>query len=530
MKIRTTANQNRQDQGVILILTLFVLFLVIALVTQLSLGAQVAHTATVNRAVETRMQMAAVSAAEEVLTMLKDDGSGAGSSGLSSALAGPTAFPGMDGSNFGDTGFPGTGDQGDPNAEGEEGEGEEADASQSDSFEDAWARPMRLSMGDLEITTFVQDENGKFNILALISGAPEDREEAFERTVRILDRLRDEFDDDLQEFEARTVVENIRRYMDTDSRTIDLPLMPRNSLADEDLNTRLQSLEELLLVEGVTPELYYDQLRDRERIAPGLETVFTIWTMPEYDPQSPSGSLGDESAGDNAAQDPGFGASAAPAGTDSSDPLDPNRIVEGEGGLEGALEGDPPIGPLINLNTAHPAVLYGMLPTTRLPPVKITNLLEWRNETDEEALEEQDSADVDPQEVELRESVYGVDEPEPKNFLKSLEELAEIDGFQAEQLDGDQQQELQSLFGVQSDVFRVCIYLRQSSQDEWEPERRYQEEPVRTLRLEATVWRRMAGEEVKILFLEPWHEVPYTRWRIPDFQDELPPFRAPRYE
>jgi hypothetical protein len=24
--------------------------------------------------------------------------------------------------------------------------------------------------------------------------------------------------------------------------------------------------------------------------------------------------------------------------------------------------------------------------------------------------------------------------------------------------------------------------------------------------------------------------VPYTRWRIPDFQRDLPPFRPPRYE
>lgn len=519
MKLSTTRRQASQEQGVILILTLFVLFLVIALVTQLSLGAQVAHTATVNRAVDTRMRMAAVSAAEEVLTMLRDDGAGAGSSGMSSALAGPGAFPSMDPSALGaESG------QGDPDAEGEE----EADASATDSFEDAWARPMRLSMGDLEITTFVQDENGKYNILAMISGTPKDREEAFERTVRILDGMRDGFEDDLQEFEARTVVDNIRRYMETDSRTVDLPLMPRNSQTDEALTVRLQTLSELLLVDGVTEELFYDQLRSRERIAPGIETVFTIWTMPEYDPQSPSDGLGGDNeaaAPDQASDfgDSGTGTGAAPAG-------DPNRTVEGEGGLEGALEGDAPIGVLVNLNTAPAAVLYGMVPSTRLPPVKITNLLEWRNEVDEETLAEEQSADLDPQDVELRESVYGVDEPEPKQFLKSLEELAEIDGFQAEQLDAEQQEELQSLFGVQSDVFRVCIYLRQSSQSEWEPERRYQEEPVRTLRLEATVWRRMAGEEVRILFLEPWHEVPYTRWRIPDFQDDLPPFRAPRYE
>ncbi len=539
MRVLPSRRAARSQRGVILILTLFVLFLVIAMVTQLSLGAQVAHTATVNRAVDTRMRMAAASAAEEVLTLIKDDATGNASSGLASALAGPGAFDGFDpGAMEGlgaDQGFgadPGLGADGqDPAAE---GEGEE-DASNSDSFEDAWAKPMRLTMGDLEVTTFVQDENGKYNILALVSGDDEAREEAFERTVRILDQMREDFDDDLQEFEARSIVENIRRYMETDSRTTDLPLMPRNSLEDEDLETRLQSLEELMLVERITPEMYYDQLRE-DRIAPGLQTVFTIWTVPEYDPPSAGeGAAGAGASGPGAAV-PGLGAAAgadpnAAAGPGAgADPNDPNRVVEGEGGLEGALEGEAPIGILVNLNTAHPAVLYGMFPTTRMPPVKITNLLEWRNEVDQEALDERESADEDPEDIALRESVYGVDEEDPKQFLTSLEGISQIDGFSQEQLDPEVQAELQSLFGVQSDVFRVCLYIRQTGQEPFVPERRYQEPSGRTLRLEATVWRRMAGDEVKILFLEPWHEVPYTRWRIPDFQRDLPPFRPPRYE
>jgi len=539
MKLLPRQSRTRpQQQGVILILTLFVLFLVIALVTQLSLGAQVAHTATINRTVDTRMQMAAASAAEEVLTMIRDDANGQASSGLAGALAGPGAFPGFgpDGAAPGDSsgldGQPTSGDGTDG-----EGDGSEEDASASDSFEDTWARPMRLSMGDLEITTFVQDENGKFNILALISGDDDQRQEAFERTVRILDMMREDFDDDVQEFEARAMVEDIRRYMQTDSRTLDVPLMPRNSLKDEDLETRIQSLQELLLVDGITPELYYDQLRDRERIAPGLESVFTIWTMPEFDPPSSAGSSNDASAASSDANGDS-GTQGAPAdsglGANDSSGADPmatgDRTVDGDGGLAGALEGDPPIGILINLNTALPAVLYGMMPTTRLPPVKITNFLEWRNEVDEEAVAAEDTADEDPQERELRESIYGVEEPEPKQFLKSLEGLTEVDGFQEDQLDPEIQAEVQALFGVQSDVFRVCMYLRQQGQDEWEPERRYQEAPGRTLRLEATVWRRQAGDEVKILFLEPWHQVPYTRWRIPDFQNDQPAFRPPRYQ
>ena len=37
------------------------------------------------------------------------------------------------------------------------------------------------------------------------------------------------------------------------------------------------------------------------------------------------------------------------------------------------------------------------------------------------------------------------------------------------------------------------------------------------------------GEGPKIVYLRRWHEVPFRRWRIPDFQRELPPFRAPQY-
>ena len=49
------------------------------------------------------------------------------------------------------------------------------------------------------------------------------------------------------------------------------------------------------------------------------------------------------------------------------------------------------------------------------------------------------------------------------------------------------------------------------------------------LRLKAVVWRRQGEDGAKFVFIEPWHEVTQTRWRIPDFQNELGAYFPPEY-
>jgi len=193
------------------------------------------------------------------------------------------------------------------------------------------------------------------------------------------------------------------------------------------------------------------------------------------------------------------------------------------------LDGSPPIGTLININTAPRAVLEGMFPSVELTPVKVTALLEYRNEVDEDALEERDTADEEPEDQELRESIYGEYEPEPKQFFRSLEQVAEVEGFGAEELEEETQAEIQGLLGVQSDIFSVYVIANRKLDSEWEPSRRYQEAPGKAMRMKAVIWRRTTQDGVKLVYLEPWHEVPYTRWRIPDFQRDQPPFEAPSY-
>ncbi|MHC4823648.1 MAG: hypothetical protein ACYTEP_06485 [Planctomycetota bacterium] len=536
---RTDARRRARgdERGIILILTMFVLFLVIALITQLSLGAEVAHQATANRSSHLQMELACLSTAEEILTMIKDDASGEASSGFSSALSGPGAFPGMEGmegmSPDGLGADPTGADSGQDGEEGEEGE-EEEDASNSDSFEDSWSRPMRVVVGDIEVSTFVDDENGKFNLHLLLVEDEAQLDENRERAVRILDALRNDFEDDLGDADARRIIDDLMRWMEVDSRRPELPLVPRHSLDEEAQTTMLGSLEELMLLESVDQELFYDQLRPDERIAPGLESVFTIWTIPAFEEAGSESLASDaEMSADGSGASNSLGADQGPVlgddGSQPQDPVDPDRVVQGEGGMEGVLEGDPPIGTLINLNTANRAVIEGMFPSGQIQPVKVNALLEYRNEVDEDALEERESADEEPEDRELRESIYGEEEPDPKQFFRSLEQVAEVDGFGAEELDAETQAELQSLLGVQSDIFSVYVIAHRKSDPEWEPERRYQEPMGMSLRMKAVVWRRTTQDGVRMIYLEPWHEVPYTRWRIPDFQRDLPAFRAPRY-
>ena len=534
------SSARRGERGVVLILTLFVLFLVIALIAQLTLGAEVAHQATMNRSDRLRMRLAIRTASEEILTMIADDASGEASGGLGGALGGAAgmadALGGAAGGLGGDSSAPGDAEA----AAGEEGAAGEEDASNSDSFEDAWARPLRVMMDDIEVITFVQDENSKFNLHLLLVEDELSAEENYQRAVRILDHMRDDMPGDLGESDARIIIDDILRWLQVGSRSLELPQMPRHSLKDEDEYTMFSSLEELMLLKSVTPDLFFDRLDDNEMIAPGLETIFTIWTTPAFggsgaaslaadSPLSGDASAADGSGAAGANQSGAGAAGAANAGANSNANGPMNNTVQGEGGMQGVLEGAPPMGTKINLNTAPRAVIEGLFDPQELTPAKVKALLEWLDEVDEEALEQQNNAEEDPDDRELRQSLYGEQEPEPKHFLNTLEEIAEVDGFGAEELDEDTQAKLQATVSVQSDVFSVYVFATRKIHSDWQAERRYQEAPGHTLRMRAVVWRCTTADGVKLVFLEPWHEVPFTRWRIPPFQRDLPVFEAPRY-
>ncbi len=523
------ARARQRERGIVLLLTMAVLFIGIALVAQLAVGSSVAFLSMRNRADSVRMELACRSAAEEALNLLRDDAAGAdgGMSAMGSALGAGGFDPGAGAEGAAGDPAAAAGGEAAAGAAGEEDAG-----ANSDSFEDTWSKPMRIRMGDLEITTFVQDENSKYNLHLLAVSDPERQKLEFDRVVRILDRLRENMDGDLDEFQARVIVEDIVDWLDPRRRSQDLPLAPRHSLGErQDADKALMSsLEELLLLEHVDEGLFYDQVRGEE-IAPGLESVFTIWTAIDFAAPG-SGGLEDGAAAGADGADGAAGGVPVAGGSGGAPELptgEQDEEIRGEGGLEGALQGGAPIGTKINLNTTPRAIVEGLLPEFKLPRNQTAEIIQWRNEVDEEELELRDAEDVDAEDQELRDAMFGEQEEDPRHYFKSLEDLRKVPGFEEGQLPAEVEQELLDLVGVESDIFSVYLYARVVQDMDWQPERRYEEMPGSVIRLRAVVWRRTTQSGPVLLFLQPWQRVPATRWRIPDLQDELPVFVPPRY-
>ncbi|MCH2101720.1 MAG: type II secretion system protein GspK [Planctomycetes bacterium] len=529
-----------REGGVILLLTLFVILITYALVAQLTIGTSVSYRVAENSADRIRMTRAATDvSAEELLRMLADDMPGG---------AEDEAVAGADGL------VSGLGGQGDPGEGGEE----EDDGSNSDSRNDDWWRPTRFPIGEMEVHGFVQDENSKFNILSVFHPDQEVREQNRERFVRILDFLREDFEDDLDTRESERILEEFIEWCEGDLRDLEYPLPQRHSTlllaqlaseaelasrpgndtesggGDAEQATGLTqelylpySLEEMLLLESVTEEVFYDEVRTRDRIAPGIETVFTIYTTINFDPPSADelNEVGDGSAND--LSDVGAGADVQDSGEDESETDEGSSLTAPVGGLDDILEAPAAIGELINVNTAHPSVIKGMLRTDQFPSFFVEQILRYRNEVDEETLAEQEGEDRDFNLVELQRAIFREDEKVPTRYFRNLEDLTNIEGWE-DRLEAEQREAFEALIGVQSDIFSVYLWCRLPDEG-WEQENHYEEPPGPVLRLKAVVWRRQGEDGAKFVFIEPWHEVSRTRWRIPDFQDELGAYFPPDY-
>ena len=536
-----------REGGVILLLTLFVILITYALVAQLTIGTSVSYRVAENSSDRIRMTRAANDvSADELLRMLADDMPG-GAEDEAAAAADQL------GSSFGDQGAG-------PGAEGEgEGEEEEDDGSNSDSRNDDWWRPTRFPIGEMEVHGFVQDENSKFNILSIFHPDEETRDANRERFVRILDFMREDFEDDLDTREAERILGEFVQWCEGDLRDLEYPLPQRHStmllaqLASEaELAARpgnndagsgggeteqepqqIQelflpySLEEMLLLESVTEAIFYDEVRSRDRIVSDDAAASEIYTTINFDPPSADelGEVGDGTANDLSDVDTGV------EGTDSNEGLDDDAddssLTNPIGGLDDILEAPAAIGELINLNTAHPAVIKGMLPTEQFPSFFVEQILRYRNEVDEETLAEQEGEDRDFDLVELERAIFREDEKVPMRYFRNLEDLTNIEGWE-DRLEPEQREAFEALIGVQSDIFSVYLWCRIPDEG-WEQENHYEEPPGPVLRLKAVVWRRQGEDGAKFVFIEPWHEVSHTRWRIPDFQDELGAYFPPEY-
>jgi hypothetical protein len=170
------------------------------------------------------------------------------------------------------------------------------------------------------------------------------------------------------------------------------------------------------------------------------------------------------------------------------------------------------------VNTAPVAVLKALMDDRDVAPRFWDEVLEFRNQIDEEIEENED-----PPKDEYGEPIT------VKKFFHQFEDLAQIDGY--EEIEPIHQGDLRNLMDVKSQVFSIYVTARRpTAQDDAggrelskEALQRQEEEGeglVRTVR--SVVWRRDSGDgAVEIVPLLRWEVVDYVPIEVVDFPDRI---------
>ena len=494
-----TAPKESAESGVALILVLIFSILLYIIVAELVTTGRTARLVGENAALLSRMRNHLEYTLTQVEQVLIDDLAAAAAEG-----GGDGGIPGLGGG--GDApGLPGgLGGGGEGGGEGEAG----ADpAASADSSQDAWYPSTPYAEGDITTYAMVEDENRKFNILAMVSKDQEFAKESVDRFTRLIDALREDTDFDVDSSTARRMSTEIVEWMQARQRNPDG--MPRPPLKSDEPSFDSISvplhLDELMALNTVTPELFYDLVFDN-RVNLGLESVLTIWTSTSLDPGDPEKNRRREqrtnrdTASSGAGATPGEeegGDGGGEAGGEPSEPGDPND-PESELTPEG-------LGIKININTASWPVLRCLVDRSEISDSVIEALLRYRNE-EAETEEEGGEQNYDTQ------LLLG-EEPQKQVFadlaaLEEVEEWANLANLEAKE-------KFLSMLTTTSDVFTVhlaSIFKRN------------EERRVYVIRKARTIFRREEGGDAGAVLipLGPILEVRHGVRVMPiDFQDEV---------
>ena len=147
---------------------------------------------------------------------------------------------------------------------------------EGDSESDDWNRKelKQRTDGEVALKQWITDECGKFNLSRLTQGTEAQQTRAKDILVRILDRFRDETDEDLSLGTAQDLAERIVAYLKRDSGVSGTVPRPKTSTPGVPM-----LLDELVFVD---PKRMPDLLRDMEtkengKIAPGLWRYLTVF-------------------------------------------------------------------------------------------------------------------------------------------------------------------------------------------------------------------------------------------------------------
>jgi hypothetical protein len=492
------------QRGAALLMSMLVLFVLVALVFQISVTAQTDARSTRNDVNLTAMDLACESALLQVYDSLATDGDAAGAA---ESTGTPAAAPTGEGAAPADP-------NADPAATAAAPGGEEAAV---DSRRDEWAQPQRTEINEMRLRIIVQDEDSKYNVLNLLNPDEKEADAAFARVVRILDQCRDGTDADIDESMAQQMAQAMREHM-TKRKT---SAFPRASLLTDDEENQDQgyplSLREFQVLKPFE-ESHFRDFRDGDgKIVHTIEAFLTVWSslassaemLEERSTATPAAATppaNNTNNANNANRPPNAAAQAAAPAAGAA-----QRLAKSETNGYG-----------INVNTAPAAVLKSLFDDREVAPRYWDKVIEHRNleEEKKEGEEEEDPADAPLDE-------YGRPVIKRRIFEKTSE-LAELDGW--ENLVPAAQDMINKLCSTQSHVFTIYVIARRSTAIEGESSdvpdsaeaMRMEEERgdslVRVVR--SVVWRTKREDKVVIVPVMRWEVLDYIPHEVVDFPDE----------
>lgn len=513
-----------RERGVALVLALIFSILLYILVAELVVSGRMVRATGENDALLARMRTQMLYQLRETEDQLladlgsgsEDPAGGDGGGGLGGAMGGALGGGGAGTTGAGTTGTSGAG-QGLGalgGGAGGEGEGEQSDpAAGCDSSRDAWFAPIGHPDNDVTTYVFVEDENRKFNVLSLWSPDEKFAEFSRDRLVRLIDSLREDSDFDVSSSDAMRIAQELLDW----GRRPGTEMMPRSRLKSDDPKRRevagLMHLDELLLLQSVSEELFYDKVLDG-RYYPGLESVLTIWTSLRVDPGNPEKvarlraaaqargeTVPDGGSGANPAAGSAPGGAGAPGG---ADPRSPGQASDEPVQPDG-------LGIRINVNTAPRAVLRALFPIEVIPDRVIDAILKYRNEVDEEAQQQAQDAQASGDGAQATD--FGdlrLGEDVKRKFFATTADLEKVEEF-AKLADPQVKSDFQKALTTKSEVFTIHLATLY---------KRSEENRVYLLRRARSVVLRLDdGADGKIVPLVPFEERVGLRLQPIDIQE-----------
>lgn len=490
MRILRQPTPSRERRGAALLLSVLVLFVLIAIVYQIRIGTLTDARVGQNDVGLSVIERAIESAKWDVYELLKVDGEESAAGGEEGAAPGPTAGAG-------------------------EGEGGESEAP-TDSSKDEWASVQRTSINEIDLRILVEAENAKYNVLNILNEDEDEAEEAEQRIIRIIDLYREDTEADLSDRDGENMVREMKEYIMERNRG-DWPQPELLTHDPENENVFLpMSLRDFLVLESWQPHFFRCYRDENDRRVHSLDQFLTVWSSPGLASEVETGAEG------QAAPTPDPDESGEEGdGTDDSEST--GEAGEGEaannqGQGSGATESTGGYG--VNLNLAPLAVLAGLFDDRDVRLRFWDDVLEYRNLDEEE--EDGEEQDEEPLYDQFNEEIRD------KRAFESLDELSEVNSW--EDHDPETQSRIMALLETESDVFTIYITARRemsvngnlSSFADPREKERLEEDPggalVRTVR--TVVWRKSGDDGVEIVPIIPWEVLDYRPFELEDYPDD----------